>query len=181
MRGHGRRRRSGVPFRRLARAPTEPAARAAAARAVPSGGRRPSRARPSPARALAPQPRAAAARSRRRRRAGMGRGRAWPRRRRSRASPHNQSMAERKAAEDVREQERAAGPGPQANGGGVNILFVGDVVGGIGRRTLLESLPILRERYAPTFVVVNAENSAGGLGITPKIADVLLAAGVDEL
>jgi 2',3'-cyclic-nucleotide 2'-phosphodiesterase len=90
-------------------------------------------------------------------------------------------MAERKAAEDVREQERAAGPGPRANGGGVNILFVGDVVGGIGRRTLLESLPILRERYAPSFVVVNAENSAGGLGITPKIADELLAAGVDAI
>src|SRR2546430_17508724 len=37
-------------------------------------------------------------------------------------------------------------------GGQVSVLFVGDVVGGIGRRTLLESLPILRERYRPTFV-----------------------------
>jgi 2',3'-cyclic-nucleotide 2'-phosphodiesterase len=61
------------------------------------------------------------------------------------------------------------------------ILFVGDVVGGIGRRTLLESLPVLRELHAPTFVVVNAENVAGGLGITPKIADELLAAGVDVI
>jgi metallophosphoesterase (TIGR00282 family) len=61
------------------------------------------------------------------------------------------------------------------------ILFVGDVVGGIGRRTLLECLPLLRERYAPTFVVVNAENIAGGLGITPKIADELLGAGVDAI
>ena len=61
------------------------------------------------------------------------------------------------------------------------ILFVGDVVGGIGRRTLLESLPLLREREHPTFVVVNAENIAGGLGITPKIADELLAAGVDAI
>ncbi|TMK97158.1 MAG: TIGR00282 family metallophosphoesterase [Actinobacteria bacterium] len=63
----------------------------------------------------------------------------------------------------------------------MNILFVGDIVGGIGRRTLLDSLPILRERYAPTFIVVNAENSAGGLGVTPKIADELLAAGVDAI
>jgi 2',3'-cyclic-nucleotide 2'-phosphodiesterase len=63
----------------------------------------------------------------------------------------------------------------------VGILFVGDLVGGIGRRTLLECLPILRERYAPTFVVVNGENAAGGLGITPKIADELLAAGVDVI
>jgi 2',3'-cyclic-nucleotide 2'-phosphodiesterase len=63
----------------------------------------------------------------------------------------------------------------------VNILFVGDVVGGIGRRTLLGLLPSLRERHAPDFVVVNAENAAGGLGITPKIANELLAAGVDVI
>ena len=63
----------------------------------------------------------------------------------------------------------------------VSILFVGDVVGGIGRRTLLDCLPVLRERHAPDFVVVNAENVAGGLGITPKIADELIAAGVDAI
>ncbi len=68
---------------------------------------------------------------------------------------------------------------PQA--GAVSILFVGDLVGSIGRRTLLECLPILRERHAPTFVVVNGENVAGGLGITPKAADQLLAAGVDAI
>jgi metallophosphoesterase (TIGR00282 family) len=62
-----------------------------------------------------------------------------------------------------------------------SILFVGDLVGGIGRRTLLDALPILRERYAPTFVVVNGENAAGGLGITPKIADQLFAADVDAI
>jgi 2',3'-cyclic-nucleotide 2'-phosphodiesterase len=61
------------------------------------------------------------------------------------------------------------------------ILFVGDLVGGLGRRTLLGLLPALRERHAPTFVVVNGENVAGGLGITPKIADELLGAGVDVI
>jgi metallophosphoesterase (TIGR00282 family) len=61
------------------------------------------------------------------------------------------------------------------------ILFVGDVVGGIGRRALLDLLPELRRRYTPTFVVVNGENSAGGLGITPKIADEMLEAGVDVI
>ena len=61
------------------------------------------------------------------------------------------------------------------------ILFVGDVVGGLGRRTLLGLLPALRERHEPTFVVVNGENVAGGLGITPKIADELFAAGVDAI
>jgi metallophosphoesterase (TIGR00282 family) len=61
------------------------------------------------------------------------------------------------------------------------ILFVGDLVGGVGRRTLLGLLPALRERHAPTFLVVNAENAAGGFGITPKIADDLFAAGVDVI
>jgi 2',3'-cyclic-nucleotide 2'-phosphodiesterase len=62
-----------------------------------------------------------------------------------------------------------------------SILFVGDVVGGPGRRALLGALPGLRERHAPTFVVVNGENSAGGLGITSKIADEMFAAGVDAI
>jgi hypothetical protein len=68
---------------------------------------------------------------------------------------------------------------PQA--AAARILFVGDVVGGLGRRTLLDCLPVLRERYAPTFVVVNAENIAGGIGITPKNADELFAGGVDAI
>jgi len=63
----------------------------------------------------------------------------------------------------------------------VSILFVGDVVGGIGKRTLLALLPTLRERYAPDFVVVNGENVAGGVGITPRIAREMLAAGVDVI
>jgi 2',3'-cyclic-nucleotide 2'-phosphodiesterase len=63
----------------------------------------------------------------------------------------------------------------------VSILFVGDVVGGIGKRTLLALLPSLRDRYAPDFVVVNGENVAGGVGITPKIAREMLAAGVDVI
>jgi len=69
----------------------------------------------------------------------------------------------------------------EASPGHARILFVGDVVGGIGRRTLLECLPVLAERLQPTFVVVNGENSAGGLGITPKIADQMFAAGVDVI
>jgi metallophosphoesterase (TIGR00282 family) len=63
----------------------------------------------------------------------------------------------------------------------VRILFAGDIVGGLGRRTLLTLLPSLRERLAPDFVVVNGENSAGGLGITPKIAEQLFAAEVDVI
>jgi metallophosphoesterase (TIGR00282 family) len=61
------------------------------------------------------------------------------------------------------------------------ILFCGDLVGPAGRRTLLRMLPALRERHDPTFVVVNAENVAGGFGITPPIADELFAAGIDVI
>jgi metallophosphoesterase (TIGR00282 family) len=63
----------------------------------------------------------------------------------------------------------------------VKILFVGDVVGGIGRRTLESLLPSLRERLEPGFVVVNGENAAGGIGITPKVADALFDLGVDVI
>ena len=62
-----------------------------------------------------------------------------------------------------------------------SILFVGDVVGRTGRRALETLLPALREEHAPTFVVVNGENAAGGIGITPKEADAIFAMGVDVI
>jgi 2',3'-cyclic-nucleotide 2'-phosphodiesterase len=90
-------------------------------------------------------------------------------------------MAERQASAGSKRAPAERG-GASANGRGAgSVLFIGDIVGGIGRRTLLESLPVLRERYEPTFVVVNGENVAGGLGITPKLADELLAAGIDAI
>jgi 2',3'-cyclic-nucleotide 2'-phosphodiesterase len=64
---------------------------------------------------------------------------------------------------------------------GIRILFVGDVVGSSGRRTLLSVLSRLRERTEIDFIVVNGENAAGGHGITPKIAREMLAAGVDVI
>jgi 2',3'-cyclic-nucleotide 2'-phosphodiesterase len=92
-------------------------------------------------------------------------------------------MAESQAVEDdPPAPAAAAGQAPAAAAEqAVRILFVGDVVGGIGRNTLFDCLPVLRERYSPTFVVVNGENSAGGLGITPKNADQMFAAGVDVI
>jgi hypothetical protein len=61
------------------------------------------------------------------------------------------------------------------------ILFIGDVVGALGKHALLELLPLLRERFAPTFVIVNGENVAGGMGITPKLADQMFDNGVDVI
>jgi 2',3'-cyclic-nucleotide 2'-phosphodiesterase len=63
----------------------------------------------------------------------------------------------------------------------MKVLFVGDVVGGIGRRTLAALLPDLREQHKPDFVIVNGENVAGGVGITPKTARSLLDLGVDAM
>ena len=64
---------------------------------------------------------------------------------------------------------------------GLRILFVGDVVGSAGRRTLQAVLPRLRERVKIDFIVVNGENAAGGHGITSKIAREMFAAGVDVI
>lgn len=63
----------------------------------------------------------------------------------------------------------------------MRLLFLGDVVGRTGRTAVISHLPELRERYKLDFVVVNAENSAGGFGITEAIAGELLAAGADVL
>ncbi len=78
-------------------------------------------------------------------------------------------------------EPQAAQTGAAGSAAPAKILFVGDVVGGLGRETLLDCLPVLRERHEPTFVVVNGENAAGGLGITPKNADQMFAAGVDAI
>jgi metallophosphoesterase (TIGR00282 family) len=63
----------------------------------------------------------------------------------------------------------------------VHLIAVGDVVGRPGRRAVRELLPGLRERFAPCVVVVNAENAAGGSGITRETAAALLDAGADVL
>jgi metallophosphoesterase (TIGR00282 family) len=59
----------------------------------------------------------------------------------------------------------------------MRVLFIGDVVGGPGRRGLRETMPQLRERYGPDLTIVNGENSAGGIGITERTANDLFGAG----
>mgnify|MGYP006286396369 CR=1 FL=1 len=61
----------------------------------------------------------------------------------------------------------------------INILCIGDVVGRPGRRVLAERLrELVREREVDC-VIVNAENAAGGSGITPQIHDKLGKYGVN--
>jgi 2',3'-cyclic-nucleotide 2'-phosphodiesterase len=63
----------------------------------------------------------------------------------------------------------------------MKVLFIGDVVGKPGRAALGRAMPGLRERHSPELVIVNGENSAGGLGITPKTAEELFAMGADVI
>lgn len=60
----------------------------------------------------------------------------------------------------------------------ITILFVGDVVGKIGRDTLLGQLPALKATYKPDLIIVNGENSANGKGITTRVVEEYLKAGV---
>jgi metallophosphoesterase (TIGR00282 family) len=59
----------------------------------------------------------------------------------------------------------------------LRILFLGDIVGEPGRKAVIEQLPALKAELGLDFVIVNGENSAGGRGITPRIAIDLLRAG----
>ena len=61
----------------------------------------------------------------------------------------------------------------------VRILLIGDIVGKPGRQIVVKTVAGLKVREKLDFVVVNAENIAGGSGITPAIYHELLSAGVD--
>lgn len=59
----------------------------------------------------------------------------------------------------------------------MRVLFIGDVVGSPGRKGLRETMPSLREAHSPDLIIVNGENSAGGMGITERTANDLFDAG----
>lgn len=63
----------------------------------------------------------------------------------------------------------------------MTILFIGDIVGKAGRRSVSSLLREIVAEYQVELVIANGENAAGGLGITPKIADELFACGVNVL
>jgi metallophosphoesterase (TIGR00282 family) len=63
----------------------------------------------------------------------------------------------------------------------MRILFIGDVVGSPGRDAVREILPRLKKEKAIDFVIANAENSAGGTGITPRVAHDLFNCGCNVL
>lgn len=63
----------------------------------------------------------------------------------------------------------------------MNILFIGDIVGSPGREAVEKLLPALKKEHKLDFVIANAENAAGGSGITPVVAEELFSFGVDVL
>jgi len=63
----------------------------------------------------------------------------------------------------------------------VKLLFIGDIVGAPGRRAVQVLVPRLRGQWGLDLVIANAENSAGGSGITPGTASEILESGVDVL
>ncbi|MGX7199552.1 TIGR00282 family metallophosphoesterase [Enterococcus nangangensis] len=63
----------------------------------------------------------------------------------------------------------------------MRILFIGDIMGSLGREMLAEYLPKLKQKYAPQMTIVNGENAASGRGITEKIYKKFLQDGADVI
>lgn len=66
-------------------------------------------------------------------------------------------------------------------GADMRFLYVGDVVGALGCAAVHALIPRLRKKLRVDAVIVNCENAADGLGVTPELADAFLARGVDVL
>ncbi len=63
----------------------------------------------------------------------------------------------------------------------MKLLFCGDVVGRSGREVVIKHVARLRRERLLDFVVVNADNAAGGFGVNPAICADFFAAGVDVI
>jgi metallophosphoesterase (TIGR00282 family) len=63
----------------------------------------------------------------------------------------------------------------------VNILFIGDIFGSPGRRIVADHVEDIVKSNQIDLAIANAENAAGGFGITPSIAEDLFSLGIDVL
>ena len=63
----------------------------------------------------------------------------------------------------------------------MRLLFVGDVFGAPGRRAVETRLRDLRDELGVHFCIVNGENAADGAGLTPRLAERMLARGADVI
>jgi len=63
----------------------------------------------------------------------------------------------------------------------MRILFIGDIIGQPGRRMVARHLKELVAIHGADMVLANAENAAGGFGITPSVGEELFGLGIDLL
>ncbi len=63
----------------------------------------------------------------------------------------------------------------------MNILFIGDIFANVGRSIVADHLKDIIATNSIDLCIANGENSAGGFGITPSIAEELLKLGIDVL
>ena len=63
----------------------------------------------------------------------------------------------------------------------MKILFIGDIFGSPGRRIVADHVEDIVKTNRIDLAIANAENAAGGFGITPAIAEDLFALGLDVL
>lgn len=63
----------------------------------------------------------------------------------------------------------------------MKILFIGDIVGKPGRETIAALLGQIKSEFGVDLVIANAENAAGGSGITASVANELFSQGIDVL
>ena len=63
----------------------------------------------------------------------------------------------------------------------MRFLFIGDIVGRPGRDIVARAVPGLVLRHQLDLVIANAENAAGGSGLTPAIYKELMEVGVDAI
>ncbi|HYQ48172.1 MAG TPA: TIGR00282 family metallophosphoesterase [Thermodesulfovibrionales bacterium] len=60
----------------------------------------------------------------------------------------------------------------------MKVLFIGDIVGKVGRNAVKAFLPSLTDKYKVDMVIANGENIAGGFGLTESLVRDLYAMGV---
>lgn len=63
----------------------------------------------------------------------------------------------------------------------MNILFIGDIIGKLGRQLTRQLLPELKKKYSPDLIIANGENSAHGYGITEKVHKELIEMGIEVI
>ncbi len=63
----------------------------------------------------------------------------------------------------------------------MKVLFIGDIVGKLGRNAVKALLPSIADRFKIDFVIANGENIAGGFGLTDELVRDLYAFGVNVI